>query len=201
MDTGSDSTITSLLRALRSGDRDALTALIPLLYDELRLAAQRQRRAWRGDLTLETTALVHETYLRLADQQRIEAGNRAHFLAVAAKTMRHVLCNYSTHKRRKKRGGGAEHVTFDDAADAFGLLDLSERETGLLDALDDALVKLDQVDERLSDVVECRFFGGMSIDDTAQALATSPATVKRRWALARAWLYREMKQQLPMAEP
>ena len=173
---------------------------MPLVYDELRVVARRQRRAWRGDLTLETTALVHEAYLRLADQQRIHVASRAHFLAVAAKTMRHVLCNYSTHKRRKKRGGDAAHVTLDDDADCFNLFELSERETSLLDALDDALVRLEQVDKRLSEVVECRFFGGMSIDDTAAALDSSPATVKRHWALARSWLYREMKAQLPMAD-
>jgi RNA polymerase sigma factor (TIGR02999 family) len=185
---------------LRAGDREALITLMPLVYDELRVVARRQRRAWRGDLTLETTALVHEAYLRLADQQRINVDSRAHFLAVAAKTMRHVLCNYSTHKRRKKRGGEAAHVTLEDDADGFNLLDLSEGDTTLLDALDDALVKLEQVDRRLSDVVECRFFGGMSIDDTAAALDTSPATVKRHWALARSWLYREMKQLLPVTD-
>ena len=184
--------------ALRAGDSAALGALVPIVYEELRAIARRQRRAWHGDLTLDTTALVHEAYLRLADQRRIDAESRGHFMAVAAKAMRHVLCNYSAHKRRHKRGGGAAHVTFDDDASVFNLLELSEQQTDLLDVLDEALRQLEGVDRRLSDVVECRFFGGLSIEETAAALDASAATVKRRWALARAWLYREMKQRLPM---
>jgi len=197
----SDPAIADLLRSMQRGDSAALTALFPLVYDELRAIARRQRRGWRGDLTLGTTALVHEAYLRLAEQERIPAESRAHFLGVAAKTMRHILCNYSQHRRRQKRGGDAVHVPFDEDADLFNLPDLSERQTELLESLDEALRRLEQVDRRLSDVVECRFFGGLSIDDTAAALDTSPATVKRHWALARAWLYREMKLRLPVADP
>ena len=170
------------------------------MYDELRAIARTQRRAWQGDLTLGTTALVHEAYLKLADQERVLAENRAHFLGVAAKTMRHILCNYSKARRRHKRGGDAVHITFDDDADVFNLTGLSDRQAELLESLDIALKKLEQVDKRLSDVIECRFFGGLSIDDTAAALDSSPATVKRHWALARAWLYREMKLQLPAGE-
>ena len=113
--------------------------------------------------------------------------------------MRHVLCNYSKNKRRLKRGGDVDHVTFDDEADFVGAMDLTDAQTEQLDALDAALRRLEQMDKRQSDIVECRFFGGMSIDDTAAALDASPATVKRHWALARAWLYREM--QLHIATP
>jgi RNA polymerase sigma factor (TIGR02999 family) len=112
--------------------------------------------------------------------------------------MRHVLCNYSIARRRHKRGGDAQHFTFDDA-DIFNLPELSEQQVDLLEVLGESLQKLEQFDRRLSDIVECRFFGGLSIDDTAAALDVSPATVKRHWALARAWLYREMKLQLPGA--
>ena len=185
---------------MRQGDGAALTALFSLVYEELRGIARTQRRAWRGDLTMGTTALVHEAYLKLAEQDRVLAENRAHFLGVASKTMRHILCNYSKLRRRHKRGGDAIHVTFDEDADIFNLPDLSDRQAELLESLDEALRKLEQVDRRLSDVIECRFFGGLSIDDTAAALDSSPATVKRHWALARAWLYREMKLQLPIAD-
>jgi len=181
---------------MREGDAAALQALFPLVYDELRSIARKQRRAWHGNLTLDTTALVHEAYLKLVDQKRIVAENRAHFLALAARAMRHILCNYSTGKRRLKRGGGVEHVPFEDAADLVDRMRLSDDDVELLAALQEALVRLEAIDKRQADVVECRFFGGMSIEDTAIALDTSPATVKRQWTLARAWLYREMKRRL-----
>jgi RNA polymerase sigma factor (TIGR02999 family) len=131
--------------------------------------------------------------LKLVDQKRIPADSRARFFAVAAKSMRHILCNYAKHRRRIKRGGDVAHVTFEEDVDVVHVIGISEEQTELLDALDDALRKLEQVDKRQSEIVECRFFGGMSIDDTAVALDASPATIKRHWALARAWLYREMK--------
>jgi len=183
---------------MREGDGAALHALVPLVYDELRAIARQQRRAWQRDLTLDTTALVHEAYLKLVDQKRIAAESRAHFLALAAKAMRHILCNYSTGKRRLKRGGGVEHVTFEEAADLVDRLRLSDDDVELLNALQDALVRLEAIDKRQVAVVECRFFGGMSIEDTAVALNTSSATVKRQWTLARAWLYREMKRRLEL---
>ena len=191
-----DASVTQLLQAMREGDGDALQALVPLLYEELRAIARQQRRAWRGDLTLDTTALVHEAYLKLVDQKRLAAESRAHFLALAAKAMRHILCNYSMGKRRLKRGGGVEHITFEEAADLVDRMRLSDDDVELLNALQDALVRLEAMDKRQADIVECRFFGGMSIEDTAIALDTSPATVKRQWTLARAWLYREMKRRL-----
>jgi RNA polymerase sigma factor (TIGR02999 family) len=194
---GSDATVSQLLRAMQRGDSAALQTLFPIVYNELRSIARQQRRAWQGDLTLDTTALVHEAYLKLADQKRIAADSRAHFLGVAAKAMRHILCNYSKSKRRLKRGGGAEQVTFDDAADIVGQMHLTADDEELLEALDDALQKLEAIDKRQSEIVECRFFGGLSIEDTAAALDISPATVKRQWTLARAWLYREMKVRVP----
>lgn len=194
-----DLSVTPLLNALADGDRDALHALIPLVYEELRTLARRQRRAWRGDLTLDTTALVHEAYLKLVDQARVSAASRAHFLAVASKAMRQILCNYAKHKRRHKRGGGIEHVSLDADAEAGPIPNLSDEHTAMLDTLNDALLALELVDKRQAEIVECRFFGGMSIDETAAALVLSPATVKRHWSLARAWLYREMKFRI--AEP
>ena len=184
---------------MRRGDSAALHALFPLLYDELRAVAHKQRRAWQGDLTLGTTALVNEAYLKLANQKRLGPESRAHFLGIAARAMRHILCNYAKGKSRQKRGGDVQHVTF-DTDDAVAALALSDDQTDWLDALDDALRKLEQVDKRQSQIVECRFFGGMSIEDTAVALETSPATVKRHWAMARAWLHREMKLHMPVAD-
>lgn len=177
---------------MQSGNRAALGELFPLVYDELRGLAHRQRRRWRGDLTLNTTALVHEAYLKLVDQKRVDAGDRAHFLAVAAKAMRHILCNYARDRRRIKRGGGLERFSIDTMDALPTQLTFSHDQAAALIALDDALKALEKVDKRLSDVVECRFFGAMSIEDTSAALGLSPATVKRRWTLARSWLYREM---------
>ena len=181
-----------LLDELQSGNRAALGELFPLVYDELRGLAHRQRRRWRGDLTLNTTALVHEAYLKLVDQKRLDAGDRAHFLAVAAKAMRHILCNYARDRRRIKRGGGLERFSIDTMDALPAQVTFSRDQAATLIALDDALKALEKVDKRLSHVVECRFFGAMSIEDTSVALALSPATVKRRWNLARSWLYREM---------
>lgn len=187
--------ITGLLKAVAGGDREALNALLPLVYDELTLLAHRQRLKWHGDLTLTTTALVHEAYLKLADQKRLPAESRAHFLAVASKAMRHILCNYVRDRRRQKRGGGVPHVALEPSNLAGGL-DLSAEQTDTLAALDEALQRLDQVAPRQSRVVECRFFGGMGVEDTAAALRMSPRSVKRDWSFARAWLRRDMQRAL-----
>lgn len=185
--------ITRLLQAVRRGERQALDDLFPLVYEELRALARGQRSRWHGDLTMNATALVHEAYLKLVDQDAIASESRGHFFAVAAKAMRHILCNYARDRQRLKRGGGAEHVAMADGLEA-PRVDLSEASADELAALDSALQRLEQSDERQSRIVECRFFGGMSIDETAAALGLSPATVKRDWALARAWLYREVQQ-------
>jgi RNA polymerase sigma factor (TIGR02999 family) len=192
--------VTNLLRELQVGNRAALGDLFPLVYNELRELAHRQRRRWRGDFTLNTTALVHEAYLKLVDQTRLDIDNRAHFLGVAAKAMRHILCNYARDRRRKKRGGDLQRLPLEEIDALPQTLTLSQDQAAILVALDDGLKQLETVDKRLSDVVECRFFGAMSIEDTAAALALSPATVKRRWTLARSWLYRELQDQLGSAK-
>lgn len=183
--------ITGLLQAAQRGDREALNALFPLVYEELRSLARSQRRRWHGDLTLNATALVHEAYIKLVDPRGTVPGSRDHFFAVAAKAMRHILCNYARERQRLKRGGGADHVTIDETVNALPIV-VSDEKALELSALDEALQRLEQVSERQSRVVECRFFGGMSIEETASALGSSPATVKRDWTMARAWLYREI---------
>jgi RNA polymerase sigma factor (TIGR02999 family) len=188
-----ETTVTRLLEQLDGGQRSALDQLFPLVYRELSALAHAHRQRWHGDQTLGTTALVHEAYLKLAGQQRLGARNRAHFLAIAGKAMRHILSNYAEARRRLKRGGGVQKVSL-HAMDAVpALLDLPDDQAEMLEALDVALEKLEQTNARLSRVVECRFFAGMSIADTAAALHSSPATIKRDWVLARAWLYREMQ--------
>lgn len=188
-----DQTVTRLLGQLRDGDSSALNALLQLLYDELRMIAHRQRQRWRGHYTLHTTALVHEAYLKLVDQEYVNAESRAHFFALASRAMRHLLCNYARDQKRQKRGGGVQKLPLDEAlaVPAFGR-DLPEEDAAKLEALDDALRRLERFDAQLCQIVECRFFGGMTIADTAAALAISPATVKRHWNLAQAWLHREL---------
>ncbi|HEX7121533.1 MAG TPA: ECF-type sigma factor [Gemmatimonadaceae bacterium] len=188
----SETTVTRLLGELQRGQREALDQLYPLVYEELKALAHYHRRRWHGDDTLGTTALLHEAYLKLAGQRQLTANSRAHFFAVAAKAMRHILSNYAEARRRKKRGGDRAQVSLEVLEAMPVRLDLSDDHADMLSALDEALAKLEATNERLSRVVECRFFGGMSIADTAAALEISPATVKRGWLLARAWLYREL---------
>jgi RNA polymerase sigma factor (TIGR02999 family) len=190
--TGDDqSAIHRLLDELDGGNRAALDALFPLVYGELSELAHRLRTRWRGDLTLNTTALVHEAYVKLAGRNRVRAESRAHFLALAAKAMRHILVNYARDRRAQKRGGGSEIVPLDETL-ASGQSGLSGKQADELVALDDALRALGQIDPRQSQVVECRFFGGMTVDETAAAVGVSPRTVKREWAVAQAWLARRM---------
>ena len=158
----------------------------PVVYEELRRIAHRELRHERTGHTLGTTALVHEAYLRLAHLDRIRWKSRAHFLAVAAQAMRRVLVDYAVARRAQKRGGGHVPDSLDDAVAIAG-----ERSEELL-ALDEALQRLQSLDEQHARIVECRFFGGMSIEETAEALGVSPATVKRGWTMARAWLNREL---------
>lgn len=194
METTASSTVTRLLGALESGDGGALDALLPLVYDELRVLAHRQRRRWQGDFTLHTTALVHEAYLKLIDQERLGAASRAHFFALASKAMRHLLCNYARDRRAQKRGGDVQKLSLDEArAMPEAGAGLSEEQADTLAALDDALRRLERLDERQGQIIECRFFGGMTIADTAEALGLSPATVKRDWTLAQAWLHHELE--------
>jgi RNA polymerase sigma factor (TIGR02999 family) len=189
-------TVTRLLAGMREGDRGAFDSLVPLIYAELHELARRQRRAWHGNHTIDTTALVHEAYLKLVGREQA-AGNRSHFFAVAARAMRHILCNYARERRRQKRGGGAPLLSLDELQHPPGTIVFDEGDAEQLSALEDALVRLEHIDPRQARVVECRFFGGLTIEDTAEALGVSPATVKRSWAMARAWLYRELAQHAP----
>jgi RNA polymerase sigma factor (TIGR02999 family) len=186
--------ITGVLTRLRLGEGPAaLDDLLPLVYDELRALAHRQRRraGVDGAETLNTTGLVHEVYLKLLGASRIDANGRAHFFALAARAMRQVLSNYARARRTAKRGPGQTVLTLDTATEL--LASAGPNHTDTLVALDDALTELSQRSERQSRVVECRFYGGMSIPETALALGVSKTTVKRDWAVAQAWLYRELK--------
>lgn len=174
--------VTVLLDAWRSGDEAALESLLPLVYDELKVLAQRQLRGERAGHTLSATALVHEAYVNLASGRAPDLNDRLHFFAIASRVMRRVLVWHARRRGAAKRGGGLAPVTLDEAA----VLDEGRREEIL--ALDEALVALEALDPRLCRVVECRHFAGMTVPETAEALAISPATVKRDWTAARAWL-------------
>ena len=178
--------VTRLLVAVKQGDRDALNKLIPLVYEELRRIAHRQLRNEGSDRTLTTTALVHEAYLKLFAGSPLDWQSRAHFFAISARAMRRVLVNYAVSRKAQKRGGGQPKVSLDEA-----MVMADERSEDLL-ALDEALQQLEAIDARHGRVVECLFFGGLSIAETAEVLEVSPATVKRDWNMARAWLNREL---------
>lgn len=178
--------VTELLVELRNGDHAAFDELFPLVYDVLRRIAHRKLAAERAAHTLSTTDLVHEAYLKLVRFDRIEWHGRAHFLAIAAQSMRNILVDYALKRKAEKRGGGQENDPLEDAVAVV------EAPTSDLLALHEAMQRLERIDSRQSRVVECRFFAGMSIEETAEALGVSPASVKRDWALARAWLNREL---------
>ena len=184
MSAGAD--VTEMLIRMGEGDAEAMDRLLPVVYDQLRQMAKRELRRERPDHTLNATALVHEAYIKLARLDRIDWRGRAHFFGAAAKSMRRILISYARMRAAEKRGAGADHVPMDSVVVAA-----RERPTELL-ALDEALSKLEELNERHARIVECRFFGGMEIRDTAEALGISPATVKRDWVLARAWLNREL---------
>jgi RNA polymerase sigma-70 factor, ECF subfamily len=181
--------ITQRLIAWSSGDVAALDDVIRAVYQELRSMADRYLRKERPEHTLQPTALVHEAYLRLIDQTQVSWQNRAHFFGVAAQMMRRILVDHAKAKRREKRGGAATKFPLDEA------LDLSQGRASDLVALDDALKGLAKIDERKSRVVELRFFGGLSVEETAAVLKVSPQTVLRDWKLAKAWLYQELKNE------
>ena len=190
-------TVTRLLHELRSGNRQVFSELLPRVYEELHRLAQRQRSHWQGNETLNPTALVHEAYLRLVEQSAPQWVSRPHFLAVASTAMRQILLDYAKRMRAAKRGGGNEPIPLHEMETALrSAEDLSETGSEALLALEDSLRRLEKHDRRQSRIVECRFFGGMTIEDTAEALGISPATVSRGWAMAQAWLYRDLKQAL-----
>jgi len=174
--------VTALLQELSAGAPGALDALIPLVYRDLRSAAHRHLRGESPGHTLDTTALVHEAYLRLVQLQRVHWADRAHFMALASRLMRRILIDYSRMRSRQKRHGGRTRVTLTGLAGVGGV------EPDDLLALDEALSELEALDERRCRVVECRFFAGLSIEEVARALDVSPGTVKRDWRLAREWL-------------
>jgi RNA polymerase sigma factor (TIGR02999 family) len=177
--------VTELLVKWRGGDQAALQALLPLVYKELRDIAHRQLRRERSGHTLQSTALVHEAYLRLMDQGAPETQNRAHFVAVAARLMRQILIDYARSR------GASLRVDVELAGDPAAM---SPKQGADLVALDDALKNLSERDEQQAQIVEMRYFGGLTIDETAEVLKISPATVKRDWSMARAWLAREMQK-------
>ncbi|MFL6254689.1 MAG: sigma-70 family RNA polymerase sigma factor [Pyrinomonadaceae bacterium] len=178
--------VTQILQEVSGGDREAPARLMPLVYDELRRLADHYLRQERPDHTLQPTALVHEAYLRLVDQTRVDWQNRAHFFGVAAQLMRRILVDYARRHQTSKRGGLRQKLTLDEAVDYSQTRDVD------LVRLDDALTALAQFDARQSRIVELRFFGGLTIEETAEALDISPATVKVDWNMAKAWLRREI---------
>jgi len=180
------SEVTRALEDMSSGDPDALERLLPIVYDQLRRIADGALRQERPDHTLSATALVHETYLKLAQLDRISWEGRAHFFGAAASAMRRILISYARTRKRGKRGGGAAHVAVEDVVVAA-----RERPEDLM-ALDEALERLAARNPRQSRVVECRYFAGMTVEETAAALGVSPITIKRDWTVARAWLHREL---------
>jgi RNA polymerase sigma factor (TIGR02999 family) len=182
----SPAAIASLVEGARQGDEQALAALVPLVYDELRRLAASYLRRERPGQTLQATALVHDAYLRLLQDSQLSWQNRAHFFGIAARSMRQILIERARSRQAAKRGGHQVRVTFDP-----GLI-VAGREPLDFEALDDALTRLGALDPDLARVVEVRFFGGLSIEETAEAMGISPATVKRRWTLAKAWLARDL---------
>jgi RNA polymerase sigma factor (TIGR02999 family) len=180
--------VTRLLVAWTNGDNTALETLLPLIYDELHRLARRYMHREASGHTLQTTALVHEAYLRLVKQKDVNWQNRAHFFAASAQSMRRILVDMARGRKRQRRGSGSQHLSFDEAA-VFSFERASE-----LVALDDALTTLAELDERKSHVVELRFFGGLSTQETAEVLKVSEATVEREWRRAKAWLFCELNR-------
>ena len=188
MQSTSPDQVTQLLVRWRSGDRLALDALMPMVYDELRRLAHYYLQRERSDHTLQSTALVHEAYMRMLGQKLPDWQNRAHFFGVAARLMRQILVEYARGHQAAKRGGDACKVTLDE-----GSLVPQKTDVDVI-LLDDALQDLAKLDEQQSRIVELRFFAGLSIDDTSEVLGISPATVAREWTTARIWLHREISR-------
>ncbi len=169
-----------------ANDKEALDKLMPVVYDELRRQAARYLRREKAGHTLQTTALIHEAYLRLVDQHNVQWQNRAHFFGMAAQMMRRILVDHARTKKRAKRGGSDVKVSLADET-----IPVNERDLDVV-ALDEALTRLAEIDEQQSRVVELRFFSGLTVEETAEVMDISPATVKRDWSMAKAWLHREL---------
>jgi RNA polymerase sigma factor (TIGR02999 family) len=178
--------ITDLLVSCGRGDKESLDKLMPAVYDELRRQAARYLRREQPGHTLQTTALIHEAYVRLVDQRNVQWQNRAHFFGIAAQMMRRILVDHARRRKRAKRGGSDIKISLDDAAVAVQGQDLD------VVAVDEALTRLAKIDEQQSRVVELRFFSGLTVEETAEVMGISPATVKRDWSMAKAWLHREL---------
>jgi RNA polymerase sigma-70 factor (ECF subfamily) len=189
MTSPSQNEVTQLLLAWSDGDKAALEELTPLVYAELRRLAERYMRRERAGHPLQTTALVNEAYVRLIDLRQVRWQNRAHFFGVAAQLMRHILVDFARARLQAERGGYKQQVSLEEAAVVS-----KERSADFI-ALDDALKSLAEIDPRKSRMVELRFFGGLSVEETAEALNVSPRTVMREWSLARDWLYRELSKE------
>lgn len=181
--------VTGLLAEIRRGNRSAESELIPLIYDELRRLAAYYMQRERPDHTLQATALVHEAFLRLAQQREVNWHNRAHFFAIAGSLMRRILVDHARAHNRSKRGGTQHKISLDEA------FLFSDEQSEELMALDGALTRLAEEQPRQSQIVELRFFGGLSVEEIAEVLKVSPKTVKRDWSVARAWLYREIRKE------
>lgn len=188
MSSQSRQDVTALLMAWRDGDEAALRQLTPLVYDELHRLAERCMRAEQAGHTLQTTALVNEAYIRLVDSSRVRWQNRGHFFAIAAQLMRRILVDFARRRRYQKRGGNCLHITLAEG------LDVATNVNADLVAVDAALQELSKLDARKAQVVELRFFGGMTLEETADALKVSTDTVGRDWRAAKAWLTRELKR-------
>ena len=189
MDKNAPQEITQLLVAWGGGDKQALDKLMPYVYEELRRLARTYMRNQKSDHTLQTTALVNEAYLRLIDSSQVKWQNRTHFFAISAQLMRRILVDFARAKKADKRGGGDPKVTFDEALPVAG-----EKESDLI-ALDEALKELAAMNERQAQIVEMRYFGGMTEKEIGEALDVSERTIRRDWNVARAWLFRELKKQ------
>jgi RNA polymerase sigma factor (TIGR02999 family) len=202
-----DGRVTQLLVEWAAGDKHALGELMPLVYGELRRLAERQLREERPNHTLQRTALVHEAYLRLMNQRHVSWQGRAQFMGLASQLMRRILIDHARTRRRAKRGGGVVPLSLDQTGRALGSVDDKGAQTDALElaanpavdlpAIDSALSRLEKLDPTQGRIVELRFFGGLTIEETAQVVGVSPATVKREWALARAWLHRELTAEAP----
>ena len=180
--------VTQLLIQWSNGDKAALDKLMPLIYEELRQLARHYMNRERAGHTLQTTALVNEAYLRLINRKQVHWQNRAHFFAIAAHLMRSILVDHARSHAYAKRGGGARKIALDEA------LAVSQQRAADVVALDDALKRLAEIDRQQSRIVELKFFGGLTIEETAEVLELSPATIKREWSTAKAWLYHELNR-------
>ena len=190
---GGPGEVTQLLARWKEGERDALDRLIPLVYEELRLIAGRFLRRERQGATLQPTALVHEAFLKLVDQTRTDWQSRAHFFGVAATIIRNILVDHARARQAAKRGGPSPAISLDEA------LALPQQRDLELIAVDDVLLSLSRIDPQQARIVELRFFAGLSIEETAEVLAISPSTVKRDWALAKAWIFHTLTKADPVS--